>query len=187
MGQREVAPLGIEQVEIQFAGEVAEEVDTLLVEPRAVAREVVRANDCRVAPGAAPADVAFLEDRHVGDAVVPGEVVRCAETMPSAADDDGVVLVFELRRRAEHPRIWVILVEGVLQQSVGHREAGLSRNAAARRVRWKEGRSVSRSNISRVRWDLMADAVWQVGVTEGNEVNEDFRNRFLLLDNSPCH
>jgi hypothetical protein len=63
----------------------------VLVDRDALVEQVVRTDDGRVAAGVAAADPAFLDDRDVGEAVFGGEVVRGAEPVAAAADDDRVV------------------------------------------------------------------------------------------------
>ena len=93
--EREVAVLREHHVEVEVGGELLVELDALLVERGALRRAVVRADDRRVAAGGARADVALLEDRDVGDAVVDREVVRGREAVRAAADDDDVVVLLQ--------------------------------------------------------------------------------------------
>jgi hypothetical protein len=69
----------------------------VVVERDALVEQVVRADDRRVAAGVAAADPALLDDRDVREAVLGREVVRGAEPMPAAADDDGVIGRLRLR------------------------------------------------------------------------------------------
>jgi hypothetical protein len=63
----------------------------VVVERDALVEEVVRADDRRVAAGVPAADPALLDDRDIRDAVLGREVVRRAEAVAAAADDDRVV------------------------------------------------------------------------------------------------
>ncbi len=99
-----MAALGEQQVEVQVLGEALVELDAGVVEARALGRLVVGAQDRGVAPGGARADVALLEDRHVGDPVV-AEVVRGGQAVRAAADDHHVVGALELRLAAPHPAL----------------------------------------------------------------------------------
>ena len=58
-----------------------------------------------VAADVAGADVALLEHRDVGDAVLAGEVVGGGEAVRAAADDHDVVGVPELGPRLRHPAL----------------------------------------------------------------------------------
>ena len=98
--EREVPVLREHHVEVEVGGELLVELDALRVERGALGRAVVRADDRRVPPGRARADVALLEDRDVGDAVVDREVVRGREAVRAAADDDDVVVLLQRRRAA---------------------------------------------------------------------------------------
>src|SRR5207248_5539471 len=120
VGQGEVAALGVKEVQAQVARQVAEEVHAGLVELRAFGREVVGADDGSVAAGAAAADVAFFQDRDVGDAVVLGQVVRRRQAVPAAADDDDVVFTLEAIWGAEHPRLGILLAEREAEQTPRH-------------------------------------------------------------------
>ncbi len=93
--QREVAVLREHHVEVEVGRELLVELDALLVERGTLRGAVVRADDRRVAAGGARADVALLEDRDVGDAVVDREVVRRREAVRAAADDDDVVVLLQ--------------------------------------------------------------------------------------------
>ena len=77
------------------------ELDRCVVEPRALGRLVVRAQDRRVTPGGARADVALLEHGDVGDPVL-AQVVRRRQSVRAAADDDHVVAPLEIAGAAPH-------------------------------------------------------------------------------------
>ena len=66
------------------------------VERLVAGQQVVRADDGGVAARIAGADVALLQHRHVGDAVLVREVIGGREPVPAAADDDDVVLGLRL-------------------------------------------------------------------------------------------
>src|SRR5439155_25044118 len=74
-----------------------------LVEAGRLRRAVVRADDRRVAAGAARAEVALLEHRDVADPMLAREVVRDREPLDAAADDDDVVRRLQLALRPPHP------------------------------------------------------------------------------------
>src|SRR5262249_26567886 len=66
-------------------------LEGMLVEMGALVPEVVGAHDGRVAPGIAAAEPALLDHRHIGDAMLLGEVIGRRQAMAAAADDDDVV------------------------------------------------------------------------------------------------
>src|SRR5579863_9412353 len=70
----------------------------MLVQRSTVIVQVVRAYDRGVARGVAAADPALLEHRDVAQAVFARQVVRGAQPMATAADDDGLVFGLELGR-----------------------------------------------------------------------------------------
>src|SRR5262249_44686147 len=78
------------------------QADALAVEGRALWSPVVRANDRRVAPGSAGADVGLLEDADVLDPMLLREVVRGRESVRAAADDHDVVAALQLRTLPPH-------------------------------------------------------------------------------------
>ena len=91
MGERQVAALGIEDVETELVREVAKQADRLVVEPHPFRRQVVGADDGGVARGIAAAEPALVEHRDIGDPVVLGEVVGGGESVPAGAHDHHVV------------------------------------------------------------------------------------------------
>ena len=93
MGEREVTEVRHHHVEVEVLGQAAPQLHRALVEPDALGRAVVRADDGRVATRTAGTDVVHLKDRDVLglDAVVLDQVVRRAEAVRTAADDDDVV------------------------------------------------------------------------------------------------
>jgi hypothetical protein len=66
------------------------------VEALVARQQIVRADDGGVPPGIAGADVALLQHRHVGDAVLAREVIRGREPVAAAADDHDIVLGLRL-------------------------------------------------------------------------------------------
>jgi hypothetical protein len=52
---------------------------------------IVGADERGIAADIAGADVVPLQHRHVGDAVVLGEIIGGGETVAAAADDDDIV------------------------------------------------------------------------------------------------
>ena len=130
--EREVPVLREHEVEVELGREPLVELHALRVERGALRSAVVGPDDGRVAAGRAGADVALLDDRHVGDAVVLGEVVRRGEPVRAAADDDDVVVALELAR----PREDLLLEEDVLHAPASERvDADRARRRARRRGR----------------------------------------------------
>ncbi len=78
-------------VVIEHLREVLPQLHRMIVERRAFVEQVIRADDRGVAAGVAAADPALLEDRDIRQSVFLGQIVRSAETVTAAADDDGVV------------------------------------------------------------------------------------------------
>ena len=108
MGERQMAALGIEDVEVELAGEAAEQADRLVVEPHPFGRQVVGTDDSRVARRVAAAEPALVEHRDVGDAVILGEIVGGGEPVPAGADYRHVVARPEPdrgRQRAARPAL----------------------------------------------------------------------------------
>ncbi len=102
VGERQVALLREEEVEVELGAEALVEADALLVEARALGRAVVGADDRRVAAGRARAEVALLEHGDVRDPVVLRQVVRGREPVRAAADDHDVVARLQLLPWAPH-------------------------------------------------------------------------------------
>ena len=69
----------------------------MAVEFRIARQKVVPAYHGRIAPNVAAAEIALLQHRDIGHAVVFGEVVCRAQPMAAAADDDRVILSLRLR------------------------------------------------------------------------------------------
>ena len=89
--QRVVAAGRIKQIEIEILRQVLPQPHALVVELHAFGRQIVGADDRRVAGGIAAAEVALLQDGDIPDAVVAREIVRGCQSMPATADDDDVV------------------------------------------------------------------------------------------------
>ncbi|MNR34900.1 hypothetical protein D3C85_1527090 [compost metagenome] len=66
----------------------------MFVQVRRLVPQVVGAHDGGVARGVAAAQPALLDHRHVGDAVLLGQVVGGGQAVPATADDDHVVDFF---------------------------------------------------------------------------------------------
>ena len=91
-----------QEVEVQLCPEPFVELDAAAVELGSLGRSVVRSDDRRIAPGRAGADVALLEDRDIGDAVVLREVVGGREPVRAATDDHDVIPALQLSARTPH-------------------------------------------------------------------------------------
>src|SRR5882757_5400310 len=64
----------------------------MIVEGGAFVEQVIGADDGRVASGVAAADPAFFQHRDVSETVLLRQVIGRPQSVPAAADDDGVVL-----------------------------------------------------------------------------------------------
>ena len=91
VGQGEVASLAEHDVDVQVGGHRVVERERAVVEGDTFGRQIVRADDRRVATRSAAPEVALVEDGHIGDAVIGGEVVGAGQAVDAAADDDHVV------------------------------------------------------------------------------------------------
>ena len=60
-------------------------------------KQVVGPHDRGVAPDIARAEIALLEHRHIGDAVVLRQVIGGGQPVPAAADNDHIIMAFGLR------------------------------------------------------------------------------------------
>src|SRR6266851_1401704 len=90
------------EVEIERAGELLVQLDAAPVERSALGRAVVGADDRRVAPRCARADVRLLQHRDVLHAMVAREVVRGRKPVGAAAADHDVVALLQLLARPPH-------------------------------------------------------------------------------------
>ena len=81
----------IKEIEVKVGGQILPEPHRLVVELDALGREVIGANDGGIAPGIATANVALLDDRHIGNAMVTRQVIGTGQAMTTCADDDHVI------------------------------------------------------------------------------------------------
>src|SRR5439155_11573687 len=102
VGKRQVPLLREEALDVEIGREAFVELDALPVEIGTLRRAVVGPDDGRVPPGGARADVALLEDGHVRNPVVLGQVVRGRKAVRAAADNYDVVLASKVAARAPH-------------------------------------------------------------------------------------
>ncbi len=126
VGQGEMAAFGIEDVVAEVVAEVLVEGERLVVEAHALRRQVVRADDRRVARGIAAGEVALLDHGDVGDAVVARQVVGRGHAVAAAADDDDVVAALEFLRPRKVALGRVAPAQTIFQKSERH-AAGKSR------------------------------------------------------------
>ncbi len=146
--QGEVALLGEEQVEVQLRREALVELHRGLVEPSALGGAVVRAQDRRVAPRRAGADVVLLEDRDVRDPAL-AQVVGGGQAVRAAADDHDVVARLQLAAGAPH---------APLAEDVTHRRPpALRRGARPRRPPRSTGSPRARSRRAAEAVGVLAD------------------------------
>ena len=124
--EREVAPLGVEDVVVQLVRQIPIEPHRFVVEADAFGREVVRADDGGVSGRIATRQVSLLQDGDVGDAVFLGEIVGSREPVPAAADDDDVVRRLELGCDRNVAAGGVAPPQTVFQQAERHGPSGLT-------------------------------------------------------------
>ena len=95
-------PAGVEQVQVQVGRQVLKQAQALIVKADALGRQVVGTNDGGVASGPAGAQVAPLQDGHLPDPMVAGEIVGGRQAMASGPDYDGVVMGLQPVGATEH-------------------------------------------------------------------------------------
>ena len=120
MRKGEVPALRIEDVVVEFLAEAAIEPHRFFVEGDAFRRQVIRADDGRVAPGVAAAEVALVEHGDVAHAVSGREVVGGRKPVAAAADDGHVVARPELRPCCEEALHRPAPGEAVFQEAERH-------------------------------------------------------------------
>ena len=91
MSQGHVTALFEHDVEVQVRGEPLVELDGTVIEARPLGCEIVGPHDRGVSSRPSAPYVALLHDRHIGDAVVAGEVVGGGETVNPTTHDDHVI------------------------------------------------------------------------------------------------
>src|SRR5258705_11045505 len=84
----------------------------LVVELHALGRQIVGADDGRVATGVAATEVTLLEDGDVGDPMVARQIVGRRAAVTSGADDDHVVARLQPLVASEHPGFRMLAREG---------------------------------------------------------------------------
>ena len=120
VGQRQMAALGVLQVEVQLVAQPAPEIQRLGVELHTLRGEVVGPHDGGVASRVAAAEIALVEHGNVGDPVVRGQVVRRGKPVTAAADDHGVVGGPQLRARRQETVRRAARSQSVFQQAKRH-------------------------------------------------------------------
>ena len=91
VGQHHHAPLAEHDVVVQLPGQALPQLDGVVVEPRALRKQVVGADDGGVAPGIAAPQPALLDHGDVAHPVLAGQVVGRAQAVPAATDDHRVI------------------------------------------------------------------------------------------------
>ena len=130
--QREMAALGIHHVDVEIVRQPAPQLDGLLVELDALGRQIVGADDRGVARRVAAGEPTLVQDAHVLDAVLRGQIVGDGQAMAAGADDDHVVGGLELRAPAEVRVVRVLFGQRVLQEGERHWSNRSSEDRAAR-------------------------------------------------------
>src|SRR6185437_11139428 len=133
---------------VEVLGEPLPHLQGVIVEGGALVPQVVRADDGSVAAGVAAADPAFLEDGHIAETVVPGQVISRSQAVAATPDDDGVICGLRLRLA---PLRLPVTVTG--QASPEKREAG---EALHRLIRWYRAVRASAANHAARRRGLRA-------------------------------
>ena len=93
VGEGELPPLGVHDVEIEFVGQLLVQLHRRAVKGHPFRRQVVGADNCGIARGVAAPQVGFLQHRDIGDAVVFGQVIGGGHTVPAAANDHNVIVI----------------------------------------------------------------------------------------------
>jgi len=91
------APLRHHRVEIQLLLEPFPQLQRIRIERLVALEQIIGPHDGGVAPDIARAEIALLQHRHIGDAVVLGEIIGRRQAMPAAADNDHVIVALRLR------------------------------------------------------------------------------------------
>ena len=129
MAETQKAAFAVHQVEVKVAAQAVPQLQRELVQVSGLIPEVVGADDLRVSARVSTAHVALLQDGHVGDAVLFGQVVGGCETVSARADDNHFVLASGLRV-APGPRPVFVVAQSVTNQAeqrvlhVASRDAG---------------------------------------------------------------
>ena len=84
------------EVPVEVVLQALPELERVLVDRGRGVPQVVGADHGRVAGDVAAGEPALLDDAHVGDAVVPGQVVGGGQAVAAAADDDDLIGVLRL-------------------------------------------------------------------------------------------
>ena len=120
MRQRKVAARRVKKIQVEIGREVLPEPNRCVIESHPFRRKVIRSDDGGIAAGVAPADVTFLQYRHIPYPVVFREIVSGGQPMPASAYDYDVVAGLQPLRCAEHARLRITGSQGKTQQSERH-------------------------------------------------------------------
>ncbi len=91
-----------------------------VVESHSFWREIVAADDRRIAACPPAPQIALLQHGHGGDALLLGQLVGGGQPMSPAADNHDIVFRLERSGRTEHSRFGVLFAPGESEQTVGH-------------------------------------------------------------------
>ena len=119
------AAFGVHQVEVQLPRQLLIQCHRFHIERNALIAQVVGADGDRVAGNVAAAQPALFQHRHIGDAMLSGQVMRRGQPMPAGTDDQDFI-VFAKRWLAPGPL--PVLVVG--QRVAGQREQGVALHGA---------------------------------------------------------
>ena len=92
----------------------------MLVEADTFRRQVIGADDRRIARRVAAGKVPAFQDADIGDAVGMGEVIGAGQSMAAAADDDDVVGFLEILGFGDKALGRIFLLEAVAEDLQGN-------------------------------------------------------------------
>ena len=79
---------------IECLGQPFPQLQRMFVDGAALLEQIIRSNDCGVAPRVAAAKPALFKDRYVADAMQLREIVGGGEPVPTPTDDDDIISWF---------------------------------------------------------------------------------------------
>ena len=81
----------IHHIVIEILAKPVPKLDGVVINAGRLVIKIVRANNGGVAPGVAAAKPPLFQDRHIGDAVLLGQIIGRRQPMPARTDDDHIV------------------------------------------------------------------------------------------------
>ncbi len=92
MHQVQVAAIEKHQIIIEFFRENGPEIEGFLVKGDILLGALVGPHDGRIAPGSAESQIAFFNDGHILDTVIPRQKIGCGQSMQAAPDDNRIII-----------------------------------------------------------------------------------------------